>query len=346
VVIAAGGTGGHVFPAVYLAKALLNAGIRVTFCTDKRGAAYVGDLACQVIEQCIVTSPRNLMYISLAVNTIMRVWTLFRLRPQVVVGFGGYPSVPFVLAAQVLGIKTIIHEQNAVIGLANRLLSKMATKVLTSFPKTSGMRHSEKAICVGNPTRFEDRYDDVKQSHNEVFTILIFGGSQGAALFAQAIPPVICDLVESHAIRVFHQCRAESVNSVRQVYVSHGIDHLVDSFFDNIDELYEQADLVIARAGASTVFEIIGFQKPSILIPFKNSINGDQEANAEFLRSSGAAIVIDESEDLKAALMTMLVDIINNRSKLATLSAALCPLRIRGCTESMQNVVMSEVSKL
>ncbi|MDR1609811.1 MAG: UDP-N-acetylglucosamine--N-acetylmuramyl-(pentapeptide) pyrophosphoryl-undecaprenol N-acetylglucosamine transferase [Holosporales bacterium] len=346
VVIAAGGTGGHVFPATCLARALLDGGVRVAFCTDRRGTAYVGDMACPVIEQSITTSSRYLMYVSLVINTIMRVWTLFRLRPQVVVGFGGYPSVPPVLAAQMLRIKTVIHEQNAVVGLANRLLSRMATKVLTSFPKTAGLRSTEKVICVGNPTRFEDRYDNVKHPHNDVFTILAFGGSQGSAAFAQAIPSVICGLAGSHTIKVFHQCRAGSVNSVRQTYALHRVDHLVDSFFDNIDELYAQADLIIARAGASTVFEIIGFQKPSILIPFKGSINGDQEANAAFLRSNEAAIVVGESEDIKAVLMTMLVDIINDRSKLAKLSTALCPLRTRGCTESMKNAVMNEVSKL
>jgi UDP-N-acetylglucosamine--N-acetylmuramyl-(pentapeptide) pyrophosphoryl-undecaprenol N-acetylglucosamine transferase len=339
--IAAGGTGGHVFPAICFARELLSEGLKVSFCTDRRGATYLGNLACPVIEQNIATSSRYLMYMSLVSNTLKKMWMLYKLRPQVVVGFGGYPSVPPVLAAQMLGIKSIIHEQNAVVGLANKLLSKMATKVLTSFPQTMGLRSTERTTCVGNPTRFEEQYSSVIQPHNDIFTILVFGGSQGSAVFAQAIPSIVCGLAELHAIKVFHQCRHESLDNVRQTYASHGIDHVVDSFFDNIGELYEQADLVIARAGASTVFEIIGFQKPAILIPFRNSINGDQAANAEFLRSNGATFVVDETEALQERLMELLSDIIHDRSKLTAISDALRPLRIRNCTQNMKDAVMN-----
>jgi UDP-N-acetylglucosamine--N-acetylmuramyl-(pentapeptide) pyrophosphoryl-undecaprenol N-acetylglucosamine transferase len=346
VMIAAGGTGGHVLPATWLARASLDDGIKAAFCTDRRGVVYVGTLACSMMEQSITTSPRDLMYVSLAVSTLVRVWTLHKIRPRVVVGFGGYPSVPPVLAAQVLGIKTFIHEQNAVVRIANRHLSRMAARILTSCPQTAGVRSIERVTCGGNPTRFDDRYDTVKQPRNDIFTILIFGGRQDAVVFAQAVRSVVCELAKLHAIKMFHQCRHESVDNVSQIYPSYGVDHTVNNFFDNIGELYEHADLVIARTGASIIFEIIGFQKPSILVPFKDSINGDQKAYAEFLRSNGAAFVLDETADLRVRLMELLKDIINDRSKLTALSAALSPLRVRDCTQNVKRAVVDEVSKI
>jgi UDP-N-acetylglucosamine--N-acetylmuramyl-(pentapeptide) pyrophosphoryl-undecaprenol N-acetylglucosamine transferase len=264
------------------------------------------------------------------------------LKPDVVVGFGGYPSVPCALAAQALRIKTIIHEQNAVIGLANKLLSKMATKILTSFPQTIGIRDSPKVIRVGNPTRFENRYGAVGKPSNRVFTILIFGGSQGSMVFAKVIPPVVRELAKSFPIKVFHQCQVEAIEDLRQTYSTHGISHLVSGFFDNIGELYEEADLVISRAGASSVSEIIGFQKPSILIPFKNSINGDQKANAEFLQTRNAAFVIDETDELGAKLKTLIESVASDKSKLTSIADALRSLRLADCTLNMKRIVTKE----
>ena len=151
-------------------------------------------------------------------------------------------------------------------------------------------------ICVGNPTRFEKLYDNElynnKRANNKIFTILIFGGSQGTAIFSN-IARTLCKI--TIPLRIYHQARSSDIEKLIELYSNTSIDYTVMPFFTNIEELYQQADLVISRSGASSIFEIIGFKKPSILIPFAKSINGDQLANANFLASHHAAIVVPET---------------------------------------------------
>ncbi|MDR1333045.1 MAG: UDP-N-acetylglucosamine--N-acetylmuramyl-(pentapeptide) pyrophosphoryl-undecaprenol N-acetylglucosamine transferase [Holosporales bacterium] len=348
--IAAGGTGGHVFPAICLAKALErrppeSGSLTVVFCTDTRGARYVSDLTCKVLKQKISTTSRMALYVSLIFNTIKSIVKLRKLRPSVVVGFGGYPSIPYVLAAQLLGIKTAIHEQNAVLGLANRLLSYAATVIMVSFPQTAKLRNSRRSTCVGNPSRFEESYRTVKSPNNGTFTILVFGGSQGSRVFAYDVAPVICKVAHSFKMRVFHQCRPEHIDEVERLYVADNVDHTISDFFDDIDLLYGQADLVISRAGASSIFEIIGFRKPSILIPFKGSINGDQAANAKFLLDREAAFVLNESDTLQRELEELILAIINDRSKLDAIASVLQTMDVADCTQRMVRVI-EEVAEI
>ncbi len=309
IIIAAGGTGGHVFPAVCLAKELEKKNYSIIFATDKRGLKYLGNFQNNAIIQKIDTSSRLKLYFSLIVNIILSMFHMRskrgeakHLKPKLVIGFGGYPSVPFGLAAQLLKTKTIIHEQNAVIGKANKLLSKMASLVITSFPKTKGIMESNKVIHLGNPTRFENQYQNLTHSENSILTILIFGGSQGARVFSNEVVQAICNLSKTIKLRVFHQGRCEDIDTIKSQYNAFGIENTVSDFFNNMDELYKNSDIVISRSGASSIFEIIGFAKPAILIPYTKSINGDQLANAKYLKSHNAAIVINENSDLKLEL--------------------------------------------
>lgn len=309
IVIASGGTGGHVFPAVCLADELTKRGYGIVFATDKRGVKYLGKYADKAIIQNISTSSRLKLFLSLIFNIFKYFFKIICLKPKMVIGFGGYPSVPFVLTAQILGIKTVIHEQNAVIGKANDLLSRKATMIATSFPKTTGLSFGEKSKCVGNPTRFEASYDTVEKPENDVFTILIFGGSQGAKVFSEVVVDAICEFSKTRIVKVFHQGRKQDIARIKQAYSLAGIDSVVQEFFDNIDELYQQSDIVISRSGASSIFEIIGFQKPAILIPYGNSINGDQLENAKFLENHKACVVIQEKELTKTKLVETLINI-------------------------------------
>lgn len=309
IIIASGGTGGHVFPAVCLANELNERGYKVVFATDKRGSKYLGQYADSAIIQNISTSSRLGLYFSLILNILKYFFKVILFKPKMVIGFGGYPSVPFVLIAQVLGIKTAIHEQNAVIGKANALLSRHATIIATSFPKTRGLMLTTKAKCVGTPTRFEALYEVLKKPNNNVFTILIFGGSQGAKIFSEVIVDAICEFAKIKDIKIFHQGRKHDIEKIKQAYAIAGIDSVVQEFFNNIDEIYQQADLVISRSGASSIFEIIGFQKPAILIPYENSINGDQLENAKFLKNHNACVLIQEKELTKNKLVETLMNI-------------------------------------
>ena len=326
VIIASGGTGGHVFPAVCLADELTKRGYGVMFATDKRGAKYLGKYANNAIIQNIYTSSRLKLYRSLIFNIFKYFFKIIFLKPKIVIGFGGYPSVPFVLIAQILGIKTAIHEQNAVIGKANALLSRKATMIVTSFPNTKGLILAEKAKCVGNPTRFEASYDTVKKFDSQVFTVLIFGGSQGAKVFSEVVVDAICEFAKNNKIKVFHQGRKQDIDKIKQAYSIAKVDFVVREFFDNIDELYQQSDIVISRSGASSVFEIIGFQKPAILIPYGNSINGDQVENAKFLETHKACHIIQEKELTKTALVSSWQEMPSRMSKM---SENLASLRIK-----------------
>ena len=326
IIIASGGTGGHVFPAVCIANELSARGYKIVFATDKRGIKYLGKYADGAIIQNISTSSRLRLYFSLVYNIVKYFCKIVHLKPKIVIGFGGYPSVPFVLIAQIMRIKTAIHEQNAVIGKANALLSRHATIIATSFPNTRGLSSSAKLKYVGNPTRFEKLYDISSRPENQIFTILIFGGSQGAKVFSEVVVDAICEFAKTKTVKVFHQGRKQDIEKIEQAYKKAGIESLVQEFFDNIDEIYQQSDLVISRSGASSVFEIIGFQKPAILIPYGNSINGDQLENAKFLEKNKACIVIQEKDLTKTKLAEALLCI---NEKMPEISKKLKLLRIR-----------------
>ncbi|MDR0695560.1 MAG: undecaprenyldiphospho-muramoylpentapeptide beta-N-acetylglucosaminyltransferase [Holosporales bacterium] len=332
IILTAGGTGGHVFPALCVAEGLMSRGHDVIIVTDIRGTKYISEIGCRIVVQKIrAHSGRFALLLSIIMCTLKATIELILQRPAVVVSFGGYQSVPYTLSAQILGRKTVVHEQNAVIGRANKLLSKMATKVLTSFPKTIGLNVSDKIVVVGNPTRYDRKFVNAKPPTNEIFKILVFGGSQGAKLFSEHVVDALCQISKTRKIEVFHQGRDADIASIKARYEAHQVKHSVSSFFDNMNKYYEKADLVISRSGASSVFEIIGFKKPSILVPYKMSVNGDQEANANFLGNRGAAVVI--TEDRLNDLSETIKELTINRKYLATMAQNLRDMQVCNATD-------------
>ncbi|MDR0744786.1 MAG: undecaprenyldiphospho-muramoylpentapeptide beta-N-acetylglucosaminyltransferase [Holosporales bacterium] len=340
VIIATGGTGGHVFPGVCIANELRKNNVSILFATDKRGVKYLGDCANKAIIQKINTSSRYLLYISLLKEIVSAVIYLLKNRYDCVIGFGGYPSVPYVLAAQILRKKTIIHEQNAAIGKANKLLSRLASRIITSFENTKNLKKSNKIINIGTPTRFESMYDLEEVHENGDFTILVIGGSQGAQIFSKLVTHALCDLKESN-IMIYSQVIEQDIDFVKKQFQQAQINHEVKSFFNNIDALYKKADLVIARAGASSIFEIIGFKKPAILIPYKKSINGDQEENAKFLLKNDAAIVVDELNITSSDLKEMIKKLINNPKKLTTMKKNLEKIYTSNITKKVVSEILN-----
>ncbi len=339
IIIASGGTGGHVFPATVLGDELLSRGYEVVFATDKRGLKYLGKFADAGIVQNIKTKSRPILYITLLYNTLIALCKIIKLRPNLIVGFGGYPSVPFVLAGQLLKYKTIIHEQNAVIGKANLLLSKFATMILTSFQNTLLLKLKKNVQHVGNPSRFEN-VDFIPR--NQAYTrkkILVFGGSQGSKIFADTIQSAIIELSKSREIEVFHQCRVEDLKRVQDSYNNAKIKNTVSPFFEDMDKKYQEADIIISRSGASSIFEIIHFGKPAILIPFARSINGDQLANARYLSEHKAAFVIEESVLNQGLLLEKLQIIIDNTKLYETFAKNLKELEIKNTTKKFADTI-------
>ncbi len=380
IIIAAGGTGGHVFPALCLAHALSNKNYKVEFITDNRGFKYlsnINDNNIKITIQNINNKHRIILYFAVIKNIILNLFNFIFNRPYYIIGFGGYPAFAPVFAGQLLIIKNAIHEQNAVIGKANKLLAKLTNNIFTSFENTLGINNN-KIICTGNPTRYDNLYDQIvpdkayysknnvynniednlnNNSNNietstvesvnnyeindtKIFVILIFGGSQGAAIFADTVTNAICKLSNKYKIKIYQQARQEDIYKIQAKYSQCNIEYSVNTFFSNIDELYIKSDLVIARAGASSIFEIIGFKKPAILIPYSKSINGDQMANATYLAQKNAAIVFNDNIITCDILYNKIKYLIENKEELASIPSNLYKINIKNSTNNLlQNVL-------
>ncbi|MEJ8571850.1 undecaprenyldiphospho-muramoylpentapeptide beta-N-acetylglucosaminyltransferase [Microbaculum marinum] len=302
ILLAAGGTGGHLFPAQALAEVLIARGWRVDLVTDERGDRYGGRFPAEkmhIIPAATVRGGNPLTYLKtswvLGIG-VMRAWLLIgRLKPKVVVGFGGYPTLSPVIAASLPGfggggVKTIIHDQNAVMGRANRLLADRVDAVATSFPKVHmlGEKNAGKAVRTGAPVRAAvldvvAPYDP-PQPYGD-FRLLVFGGSQGARIFSDVVPGAIARLDEAHRGRLVlvQQCREEDIERVRSAYEAIGIDAELAPFFSDLPQRIADAHLVVCRSGASTVAELAVIGRPAVLVPLPHAIDNDQLLNATAL---------------------------------------------------------------
>ncbi len=303
VLVAAGGTGGHLFPAAALATALAERGVRVHLATDRRAVQFgdaFADEAIHVVASATVRS-RNPMALAQTAATlglgIYQAWRLIgRLRPAAVIGFGGYPSVPPVLAAVWRGVPTIVHDANAVIGRANRFLAPRVTAIATTFPGTfqDASSLAAKATLTGNPVRSSVIAAAAMPYvvPSDVFRLVVFGGSQGARVMADIVPPAIARLEPRLRSRLYivQQAREEDLARVRQTYASIPVAAEVAPFFSDLPARIAASHLIVARSGASTVAELAAIGRPSILVPLPHAIDQDQFANAGVLDRAGGAI--------------------------------------------------------
>lgn len=309
IALAAGGTGGHVFPAEAVAEMLLARGHKIVLVTDKRFANFKTGVLSKVETLTIRTGTvagglsKKIMGIFLLFTGIIQALILLRkLRPDVVIGFGGYPSFPTLFAASYIGIPTIIHEQNSVLGRANRLLAGRVKKIATSFPETIMLEKKDKnkVSVTGNPVRASIRalrelpYSPISQDGK--INILVTGGSQGASVFSEVVPAAIALLPENlrGRIRVDQQCREADLEKVRTAYRGIGVNADVASFFIDIPTRLAGAHLVIARSGASTVFELAVAGRPAILVPLPTSMDNHQYYNANAFEEIGGGWLISQ----------------------------------------------------
>jgi UDP-N-acetylglucosamine--N-acetylmuramyl-(pentapeptide) pyrophosphoryl-undecaprenol N-acetylglucosamine transferase len=310
VVIAAGGTGGHFFPAEALASELLRRGLRIALMTDSRS----GGLSSQVFagsERFVLKGAgiagrgvgRAVSAVgSLAMGTMQARSIFARLNAGVVVGFGGYPCVAPVLASRLVGKRppVILHEQNAVLGRANRMLSRFADRLALSHAATASVPQGIETIVCGNPVR-----DAVRAlsgcayfAPNDDIRLLVLGGSLGARVFSDVVPQALAALPESlrTRLRVTQQCRGEDLERVRAAYAASAIRADLALFCDDVAGLLARAHLVVARAGASTVAELGVAGRPAILVPLPGAIDDHQTANAHALADAGGAWMIPQPE--------------------------------------------------
>lgn len=350
-VIAAGGTGGHMFPAQALAEAMLAKGWRVQLTTDARGARYAGGFpdAVEVIELGSATFARGgaaakaLVPFKIAGGVLSALFRMLRDKPAMVVGFGGYPSIPAMAAAMVLRRPRMIHEQNGVLGRVNTVFAKRVTKIAcgtwpTTLPEGVHGEHT------GNPVRgavLARAGAGYIEPGEYPMSILVIGGSQGARILSDAVPAAIAALPDAirRFVRVSHQARPEDMDRVQSAYAQSGIKADVQPFFTDIPERMAEAQLVISRSGASSVADISVIGRPAILIPFAAATADHQTANARGLSDAGAAILMPESQVSAESLSAQIELILSNAQGAAQMAAAALSCGLPDATERLVTLV-------
>ncbi len=328
ILIAAGGTGGHMFPAMALGRALVGRGWPVALLTDRRGARYVGtELPFTVIH---AGSPsgslgariRGLM--ALARGLLDSLVALRRIRPVAAAAFGGYASVPTALAAAANRVPLLVHEQNAVFGRANRLTARFAQTVALSFDRTADVpsRSRLRQVLTGNPTRREFSKLTAAGGTPGRFRLLVLGGSQGARIFSDVVPAALRLLPPAlrAQLDVAQQCRPEDLDRVVGDYAESGLQPDLASFFTNVPDRMAQADLVITRSGASTVAELLALGRPSLLVPYHAAADDHQTANARALADAGAAVLVPQPAFTAERLAHELATLMQAPERLAAMS--------------------------
>lgn len=356
IILAAGGTGGHVFPAEALARELLGRGYPVVLITDQRGGKFSDDLPiptyrvrASALGKGLIGKIRSILQMGLGVLQAKRL--LKKLNATVVVGFGGYPSVPSLYAATQLNIPIVLHEQNAVLGRANRVIMNKASLIATSFPSVVGLKPSPqvKLVQTGNPVR--PAFVALRGTPYTPLTpdgpmrILVLGGSLGALVFGQVIPQALLQM-PGHLRRriiVAQQCRKENIEQARAVYAAAGVEAELATFFHDVPERMANAHLVICRSGGSTIAELTAVGRPSILVPFPHGHAGEQTANAEAVAEAGGAWIIPEQAFTAEALAIRLESLMALPDTLTKTAAA---ARAWGRVTAADNLADSVVSVL
>lgn len=336
ILLAAGGTGGHMFPAQALARELLARGRTVALVTDRRGRAF-GDILPEVTVWRIraaaptgglVGKARALA--ELALGTLQAQRLVARLRPAAVVGFGGYPSVPALIAAQRAGMPTVLHEQNAVLGRANRLLAGGARTIATSFPSVAQVKAGDRAKLVrtGNPVRpaiLDTRDLPYPQTDTSApVELLVTGGSQGARVFSEVVPAALARLPENlrGRIRLSQQARPEDLDAARDALARTGVAADVRDFFRDMPDRLARCHLAITRAGASTVAELTAAGRPVILVPYPHAADDHQTANAQAVADAGGAWLMPQPSFTPEALASRLEALLTMPATLTKAAAA------------------------
>jgi UDP-N-acetylglucosamine--N-acetylmuramyl-(pentapeptide) pyrophosphoryl-undecaprenol N-acetylglucosamine transferase len=354
VLLAAGGTGGHLFPAQALAEALKRRGVSVDLATDERATRYGQDFparATHVIPSATIRGrdPISLgkTVAALGVGTLKALMLLRRIKPAAVVGFGGYPTLPPVSAATLLRIPTVIHDANAVMGRANRMLAPRVSAIATSF---SGMKldanFAAKATTTGNPIRpmvlAAAAQTYAAPAPGGSFNLLITGGSQGARVMADIVPPAMEAIAPELRARlsIVQQARGEDETRVRDAYTRLGLKAEVAPFFSDLPARIASAHLIVSRSGASTVAELAAIGRPSILVPLPHALDQDQLANANVLAKAGGAIVLKQDDFTPARLASEIGALAADPAKLSSMAAGAKSAGVPDAAEQLADLVL------
>ncbi|GAA0619245.1 undecaprenyldiphospho-muramoylpentapeptide beta-N-acetylglucosaminyltransferase [Brevundimonas kwangchunensis] len=351
-VVAAGGTGGHMFPAEALSRELAARGWRIVLATDRRGEAYAHNFPAEerlALDAATGRGPIGMAKAGVAIlkGVVQARSALRRLDASVVVGFGGYPSAPALLAALSQKRPTLLHEQNAVLGRTNRWLAPYVGQIASSFPNLQKVPQGmgARVSLIGNPVR-----PDIRALYDRPFTapvdggpihVLVTGGSQGARILSEAVPQALAALPEplKARLKVQQQSRPETLEAARQIYLEAGIDAEVAPFFRDMAQRLSAAHLVIGRAGASTCSELAVTGVPSLLIPLGIAMDDHQRFNAASLADAGGAEVMLEGAVTVEALTIVLNGLLSDPARLASMSAGARSAALPDATRHLADMV-------
>ena len=347
IVLSAGGTGGHLFPAQALADELRRRGRRIVVMTDARFANYATSFPGARIET-VSSAPLNSLAapFKIAAGVFQALGKLLQLKPAAVIGFGGYPSVPVMLAATLARLPTAVIEQNAVVGRANRLVMNQVRRVAAAFPIARfAPRDKTKIVLTGNPLRpdvvglWGAPY--IAPAPDGPLHLLVFGGSQGARVFSEVVPQAVTRLphVFKSRLDIVQQCRPEDIDTVRSVYANAGIRAELQPFFTDLPQRMAQAQLVIGRSGAGTVAELMAIGRPAILVPLPHALDDNQTPNAEILSRADAGWTVAQGNLTADSLAQMLTRIFSSPDDLARRAAAAHRLATPHAAEKLADMV-------
>ncbi|KEJ89354.1 UDP-N-acetylglucosamine--N-acetylmuramyl-(pentapeptide) pyrophosphoryl-undecaprenol N-acetylglucosamine transferase [Sulfitobacter donghicola] len=356
-VIAAGGTGGHMFPAQALAEVMLARGWRVKLSTDARGARYTGGFpeAVEIEQISSATFARGgllakaMVPFRILAGTLGSAFGMLRDKPSVVVGFGGYPSIPALGASWMLRLPRMIHEQNGVLGRVNELFAKRVDVVACgTWPTT--LPDGIDGVHVGNPVRasvLERAGAGYIAPGDYPMELLVMGGSQGARILSDVIPPAIAALPMDmlRNVRISHQAREEDGPRVSEYYAENGINADVQPFFHDVPRRMSEAQLVISRSGASSIADLTVIGRPSILIPFAAAAGDHQVANAQGLVDAEAAILIRENAASQEILTEHIQMILSNGAAAQTMANRALSLGKPEAAETLADMVQNLTAK-
>lgn len=333
IIIAAGGTGGHIFPGIAAAKELISQGCKVIWIGSLQGmeAKLIPqhNLEIHYINingirgKNLLTKIGSGLYIFIAILQSLKI--LWKCNPDLILGMGGFVTGPVGIAAWLLRKKLVIHEQNAIAGTSNRILALFANKILESFPNSFPERnyYLHKIILTGLPVRKDllINLENFKQKQLDLFKILVLGGSRGAKFLNQMIPSALANMDN---LQIIHQTGEQELIITKNLYAELNPKHThqIISFIDDMSKAYNAANLVICRAGASTIFEILASRSASILIPLPGAIDDHQTKNALYLVNHNAAILVNQNELTVDKLKNLIIEFKNNPNKINYLKEA------------------------
>ncbi|MBI1238423.1 MAG: undecaprenyldiphospho-muramoylpentapeptide beta-N-acetylglucosaminyltransferase [Alphaproteobacteria bacterium] len=354
ILIAAGGTGGHLFPAEALSEALAARGRAILFVTDQRGKGFSKPIAGMTIArvEAATLDSRNPLALMRAGWQILRgIASAFaligRARPAVAVGFGGYPSLPPIVAARLRGVPIVLHEQNALLGRANRMLAGSARVIASSFPALEKLAPglASRVVQTGNPVRpaiaSASGVPYAAPGAGETINLAVFGGSQGARIMSDVVPDAVAALPEAlrQRVRIVQQCRPEDLERTRAAYAAAGVVAELSAFFTDVPARLTAAHLVIARSGASTCAELAAIGRPSILVPYPFAMDDHQRFNARAFASAGAAEAIAQPEFTPQRLASLISDLVQAPERLTKMADAATGLARLDAAEALARVI-------